>query len=152
MDDLCRLRPATSADLAAVAAMERAVFPDPWSARALEGHLDDIFVLATTDHELRGYVIARTAADEAELLNLAVHPGYRRRGLGRRLLEAAASALMAAGARRIYLEVRASNASAIAFYGSAGFRHAGRRLGYYRHPREDALLLVRPTAPETGAA
>lgn len=73
---------------------------------------------------------------EAELLNLAVRPEARRRGVGRALL-----ALLAG--RKVWLEVRASNAAAIRFYESQGFRVCGRRKGYYRDPEEDAVLMVR---------
>lgn len=75
---------------------------------------------------------------EAELLNLAVRPQARRRGLGRALL-----ALL--GGRKVWLEVRASNESAIRFYESQGFRICGRRRNYYREPEEDAVLMVRTT-------
>lgn len=73
---------------------------------------------------------------EAELLNLAVRPEARRRGVGRALL-----ALLAG--RKVWLEVRASNEAAIRFYESQGFRVCGRRKGYYRNPDEDAVLMVR---------
>lgn len=90
-----------------------------------------------------GYLFARRAADEGEILNLAVHPGHGRRGLGRELVRTVLQDLERAGAARVFLEVRESNAPAQAFYHHMGFRPAGRRPGYYTHPREDALVLVR---------
>jgi ribosomal-protein-alanine N-acetyltransferase len=88
-----------------------------------------------------GYVVAWVVADEAEIANLAVTQERRRSGIGRRLLEAAASEAEVAGARMVYLEVRESNAAARALYGSGGFTLVGRRSRYYRNPSEDALVL-----------
>lgn len=78
---------------------------------------------------------------EAELLNLAVRPEARRRGVGRALL-----ALLAR--RKVWLEVRASNEAAIRFYETQGFRVCGRRKSYYRNPEEDAVLMAREAEAE----
>ena len=85
------------------------------------------------------------AADECEILDIAVDPAARRNGLGARLLAAALAAAATRGARRCFLEVRASNAGAQAFYRAAGFVEDGRRKDYYRsgQGREDALLMSR---------
>jgi ribosomal-protein-alanine N-acetyltransferase len=90
---------------------------------------------------LGGMVAARSAADEGEILNLAVRKVLHRRGLGRRLLAHAVAALRAAGARTIFLEVRDSNAGARAFYAKAGFAESYRRRAYYRGPEEDAIVM-----------
>jgi ribosomal-protein-alanine N-acetyltransferase len=90
-----------------------------------------------------GLVAFRIIADEAEILNLAVDSSQRRRGVGSRLIEDAIAACKAAGARKIFLEVRDSNEAARNFYARMGFTEAGRRRGYYRQPAEDALVLVR---------
>ena len=81
------------------------------------------------------------AADEGEILNLAVAPAGRRRGLGRALVEAMLEALRTRGIRQVYLEVRESNSSARALYASRGFKEVGRRKAYYRRPVEDAIVL-----------
>jgi ribosomal-protein-alanine N-acetyltransferase len=94
--------------------------------------------------ELAGYVFCREVAGESELLNLAVDPELRRGGVGRMLLVAAIDWLTLRGARETFLEVRASNAAAIALYEGAGFRAVGRRPGYYQRPPEDAILYRRP--------
>ena len=99
--------------------------------------------VAIEQQDIAGAVASREAADEAEILNLAVARDWRRRGIGRRLMEAALEGAVAAGVRRVFLEVRESNAGARAFYRRLGFAEAGRRRGYYHHPAEDALLLSR---------
>jgi [ribosomal protein S18]-alanine N-acetyltransferase len=93
--------------------------------------------------DLTGVVAMRVVAGEAEILNLAVGAGWRKRGIGRRLMAAALQEAMASGARRVFLEVRESNAGARAFYAGLGFSQDGRRRNYYRDPPEDALLLAR---------
>jgi ribosomal-protein-alanine N-acetyltransferase len=90
-----------------------------------------------------GYIVALDAADEGEILNLAVAPGGRRRGLGRALVDAMLDTLADRGVRHVYLEVRESNAPARALYAALGFAEAGRRKAYYRRPVEDAIVLRR---------
>ena len=140
----CRTRRITRADLPAIADIERAVFPDPWSASAFAEHLADPCFLAEGEgRALLGYVVTRITADEAEILNVAVRDGVRRRGVGRALVEVALGALADRGVGAVHLEVRASNEPAISLYESLGFRRVGRRRGYYRTPPEDAVLLSR---------
>jgi ribosomal-protein-alanine N-acetyltransferase len=88
-----------------------------------------------------GFLIGRAAADEFEVLNLAVAQAYRRRGIATRLLKTMATWLQTAGTRHAYLEVRASNDAAIALYERHGFGPCGRRVRYYQYPQEDALML-----------
>lgn len=88
-----------------------------------------------------GFLVARTAADELEILNLGVLPQARRRGMGRLLLEAALHWGRASGAARAFLEVRESNEPARLFYEAQGFVVAGRRPLYYAQPPEAALVL-----------
>jgi ribosomal-protein-alanine N-acetyltransferase len=90
-----------------------------------------------------GFLIGRQVADEAEVLNLAVQFASRRRGQATALLSAAFEELRRGGATRAFLEVRASNTAAIAFYTSQGFSPCGRRTAYYRDPAEDALCMER---------
>lgn len=89
-----------------------------------------------------GILLGRVAADEFEILNLAVGKVHRRRGVATKLASTALEYSRAAGAQHVYLEVRASNEGAIAFYAKMGFRVCGRRPNYYRDPGEDAVLLV----------
>jgi ribosomal-protein-alanine acetyltransferase len=92
---------------------------------------------------ITGFLLARQAADEAEVLNLAVYPANRRTGTATALLLAAFERFRAGHATRIFLEVRESNAPAIAFYQKHAFRQVGRRPNYYRQPEEAALILER---------
>jgi ribosomal-protein-alanine acetyltransferase len=92
---------------------------------------------------IAGYVVALDAADEGEILNLAVAPAGRRTGLGRALVQHMLEALTARGVRQVYLEVRESNAPARALYAAHGFTEIGRRQQYYRRPVEDAIVLRR---------
>jgi ribosomal-protein-alanine N-acetyltransferase len=147
MDAACRIRAASSADLAAVAAIERAAFADPWSLGNFRARLDDLFLIAAAGGEVAGYLVAWSVGPEAEILNLAVAPAARRRGTGRALLAEALARLGAAGVTSVYLEVRPSNAAARALYASAGFHEAAVRRDYYRAPREDALVLRREAEP-----
>ena len=82
-----------------------------------------------------------------EILNLAVDPAKRRLGAGRALAQAALAEGAARGAARAFLEVRESNAAALAFYARLGFSVAGRRPDYYRDPQEAAILMARGLAP-----
>jgi ribosomal-protein-alanine N-acetyltransferase len=90
-----------------------------------------------------GFVCGRQMADEGEILNLAVRRQNRKKGEGRALLSAALEKLQSGGVRRVYLEVRESNTTAIAFYQKQGFSIMGRRPGYYREPEEAAVLMAK---------
>jgi ribosomal-protein-alanine N-acetyltransferase len=92
---------------------------------------------------LVGFLLARTIADEVEILNLAVVPTYRRRGVARRLLGAALAGAQAQEARECWLEVRASNRAALNFYCASGSALHHRRRQYYHDPPEDAVVCVR---------
>ncbi len=139
-------RPATAADIPAVAAIERDVFSDPWSARSLADALarpETVFLaLDGEDGRVAGYAIGRAVRNEGEVLNLAVRAEARRHGGGGHLLSALLGGLKRRGARRVFLEVRSSNEAAVRLYEAAGFRRIGRRPAYYAHPREDAVTMT----------
>lgn len=99
------------------------------------------FFVTTVQDRVAGYSITRVVADESELLNLAVEPDSRGRGIGGRLLDHCMQRCAAAGAVAMWLEVRASNQSARALYATRGFSEMGVRKRYYEAPREDAVLL-----------
>ena len=131
-------------DLAlALAALHAEAFDTPWSATAFADLLVQPGVMLQA--EVDGFILIRVAADEAEILTLAVRPGARRAGLGSRLVSAAAARAAAAGSQRLLLEVAEDNAPARALYDYLGFELVGRRPGYYARPQGsavDALLLV----------
>lgn len=98
--------------------------------------------VAQTGAETVGFLVARCAADEAEILNLAVAPESRRRGYATALAQEALREFRGQGVRRVFLEVRASNRAALAFYEGLAFRAVGRRGAYYEKPREDAVCMA----------
>ena len=99
------------------------------------------------DHAVAGFIVAQRAADELEILNVAVAQSVRRSGAGTRLLNQALSWGAGHHATRVHLEVRASNRTAIAFYNRHGFMVSGSRPRYYASPVEDAILLSRRIEP-----
>lgn len=141
------MRQATASDIAAIAAIERASFSDPWSPTAFRSLLANervLFALADRgDGTPVGYVVTWFLVEEAEIANLAVESAHRGIGVGAMLLDAALSATMERGITTVYLEVRDSNRAARALYGSRGFEEVGRRRNYYRAPVEDALIMRR---------
>lgn len=141
-----RIVPMTVQRLSAVAELERVCFPaDPWSEAlyraALENPAVAILLALGEDGALLGYAVLSTVLDEGNLDNIAVAPDCRRRGVADALL----GALTGFGREclaLLTLEVRASNAPAIALYEKHGFRPVGRRRNYYSDPREDAVLMT----------
>ena len=93
------------------------------------------------DGQVLGYVGSQTVLDETDMMNVAVSAQARRRGIAQALVEALVIQLKQRGSRCLSLEVRASNAPAIALYEKLGFRQVGRRPNYYSHPKEDGLIL-----------
>ncbi len=144
MDAPFRIRPATPADVPALVAIERRCFSDPWSESAFREALSSeltFTLVADTRRGPAGYLIGREAAGSGEILNLAVAPEFRRRGLGAALLEDGLAGFRRRRASEVFLEVRESNHSAQSLYLARGFRPVGQRASYYRNPREDALVL-----------
>jgi ribosomal-protein-alanine N-acetyltransferase len=138
-------RPCRIDDLEAIERIERRTFPTPWplsqfaSLLAMREGLG--WVSALPGGAVVAYAIGWVAADEAELADLAVAEGRRGEGIGTELVRAFATEAGVRGARRLYLEVRVSNAAARRFYRRLGFERVGRRAAYYREPLEDALVL-----------
>ena len=144
MDDRCRIRASAPADAVRIAELERACFPDPWSAAGIREVLEApqcLGCVAELNGIVVGYALARWVAGTGEILNLAVEPAHRRRGIAGDLLGGMLAALTGQGVQEVFLEVRESNAAARSLYQSRGFRLAGMRRAYYRLPVEDALVL-----------
>jgi [ribosomal protein S18]-alanine N-acetyltransferase len=114
-----------------------------WSAAGFfSSESQGVVVRIAENHgAILGMVAVRMVAAEAEILNVAVSPEFRRQGIGQLLIDYALAEARSAGAKKVFLEVRESNVAARALYARLGFSEAGRRRGYYRNPVEDALLL-----------
>jgi ribosomal-protein-alanine N-acetyltransferase len=144
-----KIRSLKGSDATKIAVLEW-ITPDAaqWGAEGYPqldtGELIGFGVFDEHEIELFGFIVARIAADEMEILNLGVSFRTRRQGLAKRLLTAALAEGKKSGARRAFLEVRESNSDARAFYQSQGFQETGRRKLYYSHPFEDALVLSCP--------
>lgn len=133
------------ADLPDVLIIERASFSMPWSRGAFLYEIEQNQVarcwVGREDGRIVGYICLWEVADELHVTNVAVHPHARRRGVARALIDSVFARGRAAGSRMILLEVRPSNAEAIALYESFGFHVVGRRRGYYYDTGEDALVM-----------
>lgn len=126
-----------------IAALERVCFSDPWSEKSILSELENplsCWLVAMDGEHLAGYVGSQTVLGETDMMNLAVDPDYRRKGLGKELILSLIEALRQRESRCLTLEVRDSNAPARALYEGLGFQEIGRRRNYYRNPREDALI------------
>ena len=138
-------------DAAAMQALEAACFSLPWSREQCRAAFDQQAFVAYGLEEagvLQGYISLYRAADELEVLNLAVLPAVRRRGLGERLLRTALQEAEKTGINRALLEVRTGNAPAIALYEKCGFVRVGKRPRYYADTGEDALIYQCDLVPQ----
>ena len=127
-----------------IAQLETVCFSTPWSENSVGEELKNplsLWLLAVEGETLLGYVGSQTVMGETDMMNVAVDPDYRRQGLGEKLVLALVEALRERDSHCLTLEVRASNAPAIALYEKLGFAQVGRRPNYYRNPKEDALIL-----------
>ena len=141
---MIRLEWMTDAHVAQVAELEKLCFSDPWSENSVASELKNplsLWLVALDGATVAGYVGSQSVLDEADMMNIAVHPDYRRKGIARQLVTELVAALAKKGVHSLALEVRASNAPAIALYEQLGFQQVGRRPNYYRNPKEDALIL-----------
>jgi len=139
------LAPMRLMDLDRVLAIEMQTYEFPWTRgnfvdSLADGHLAR--VLLDVEGEIQGYFLAMVGVDEMHLLNISVAPDQQRRGWARLMLDALVAGARAAGKSQIWLEVRRSNAPALALYTRYGFKEVGLRRAYYpaREGREDALL------------
>ena len=130
--------------VAQVAALEKICFSDPWSENSVALELKNplsCWLVAEEDGKVTGYVGSQTVMDESDMMNVAVHPDYRRKGIAEKPVMELVEALKKRDSRCLTLEVRASNEPARALYEKQGFVQVGLRKNYYRNPREDALIL-----------
>ena len=136
--------PMNESHVAQVAELEKICFSDPWSEKSVASELNNslsCWLVAEENGVVTGYVGSQTVIDESDMMNVAVHPDHRRKGIAEALILALSADLKERQNQCLTLEVRASNATAIALYEKTGFAEVGRRKNYYRNPKEDALIL-----------
>ena len=135
----------TSDHVAQVAELERICFgTEAWSEKSVTSELNNplsFWLVAVDGDRIAGYVGSQTVLDESDMMNVAVHPDYRKQGIATALIVGLVEELRKRGSRCLTLEVRASNENAISVYQKLQFQEVGRRKNYYRNPKEDALIL-----------
>ena len=150
------LRRLDQADLDTVEAIERASYPTPWSRSMFAAELRKPSALALGAYlesgELAGYAFVSRYVDAWHVMNVAVDPQHRRRGIATELLERLFEVTANDQRRGYTLEVRVSNADAIRLYERLGFQSRGIRRGYYTDNREDALIMWRDATPSEKAS
>lgn len=127
-----------------IAELEKLCFSDPWSEKSVASELTNplsLWLVALEGELVAGYVGSQTVLDETDMMNIAVHPDFRRRGVGEKLVNALVEELEKRGSRCLTLEVRSTNAPARSLYEKMGFVQIGLRKNYYRNPKEDACIL-----------
>lgn len=142
--------PMTAAHVPAVAELERLCFSTPWNEDILNHELVNplsLWYVAEVEGQVAGYVGSQTVIDEADMMNIAVFPQFRRMGIAKMLLDKLEDTLAGNGVLWLALEVRASNEAAITLYQSRGYEQVGRRPRYYFKPTEDALILKKGLMP-----
>ncbi len=147
------LPPMQESDLDEVLLLEQRSFSEPWTRKMFLGELHgNAFAtnLVLRADKLLGYIMFWVVFEELHIMNLAVLPQVRRQGLGTALVRHALMAAAAQGARTALLEVRASNTAALAMYRKLGFVQKSVRKGYYDHPREDAVIMMRELLEKGG--
>jgi ribosomal-protein-alanine N-acetyltransferase len=130
--------------VAAIAQLEKLCFSDPWSEKSIGSELNNrlsYWLVAMEGDTLVGYVGSQSVLGESDMMNIAVHPEHRRKGIAEALVISLVTELTARGNHSLMLEVRPSNTPAITLYEKLGFTQVGRRPNYYRNPKEDALIL-----------
>ena len=133
-----------SEHVAPIAQIEKLCFNDPWSERSIASELDNrlsLWLVAMDSDRLVGYVGSQSVLGETDMMNIAVHPDYRRRGIAEQLVIQLVEALKEKGNHSLMLEVRVSNEPARKLYEKLGFTQVGLRKNYYRNPKEDACIL-----------
>lgn len=143
VNDEIRIVPMTAGHVAAIAAIERQCFSEPWSEKALAEELNvpsAVFLTALAGESVAGYMGVHHLGDCAYVCNVAVSPEYRRRSVASALIGAQIDSARRAGMSEISLEVRTSNAAARALYEKFGFTLIGTRPNFYSSPKENAEI------------
>ena len=139
------VRAASEADIPRILEIERDAIAPPWTHGSLLSEIysvDSFFALAVVTDGISGFIVLRRAADEGELLQIAVDTAGRRQGVADALMAAALDWARDADIGSVYLEVRKSNEAALSLYKKHGFAYAGARKNYYTDPTEDAVIMA----------
>lgn len=139
------IREMSAEDVLEVIEIEKASYTMPWSETSFLSEIysrHSITRIAEFNGKIVSYICVKKVADEGHLLNLAVHPDYRGRGIARMLFKDAVEDLHAGNCRFLYLEVRVSNNAAIKMYTDLNFKVVGTRKDYYIRPTENALIMM----------
>lgn len=140
------IRRMAEGDLDVVCAIEKEVFQDPWSLNAFKTDLYNSMawpMVAEFENKVVGYSNIYIVAGEVQIGNFAVAPGFRNRGVGKKMMNQIFQKAGESNCHSIFLEVRESNRPAVELYRSFGFVPAGKRKDYYSHPRENAIIMVK---------
>ena len=139
------IREMTKEDIPGVLQIEQTLQGRQWSSRGYEESLQQdytfFYVAEAPDHRIAGYCCLQRMYEEAEIVNVAVHPQLREKRIGAQMLREVIEKEREAGTERIVLEVRKSNRAAIRMYEKAGFAQIGLRKGFYEFPTEDAVIM-----------
>ena len=141
-----RLVPLSSYNIPIIAKMEKKYFSQPWTENVLRdelGSTNSYFMVAMYETEVIGYVGMYCVCQEGYITNLAVEERYRERGVGKFLLQSCLEFAEKKQFEFVYLEVRASNSTAIKLYVSQGFKRVGMRKNFYKEPEEDAIIFTK---------
>lgn len=133
-------------DLEQVMVIENENFSVPWTETGFFSFLirqDAMFLVAEENEQIRGYCGVVTVLDEGDITNVSVDKKYQGQGIGKALVQGLIEKTMEAGVTTLHLEVRESNAGAIALYEKMGFEKVGVRKNYYEAPTEDGVLMSR---------
>ena len=143
--------PLKSEHVAQVAKLEAECFSMPWSEKSISSEITNplaFWLVAVDGDAVAGYVGSQSVMGEADMMNIAVAPAYRRTGVAKTLVEKLILGLQERDVHCLTLEVRSSNNAAISLYEKMGFDQIGRRPNYYSAPKEDALILRKEWACE----
>jgi len=133
-----------STHVVSIAELEKLCFSDPWSENSIRSELENTlshWLVALEGQTVVGYIGSQTVMGETDMMNVAVHPDFRRRGIAEALIGKLVADLKAKESHSLTLEVRSSNSAAQKLYEKLGFDLVGKRPRYYRNPKEDALIL-----------
>jgi len=134
-------------DIPFVYEIERLSFPNPWHESTFLGEIQNqpisfpFVIVHSQQKKVIGYIILWHIRDEVQINNIAIHPDFRRKGIGEAVMRKVLDQMAREKAKFVFLEVRPSNIAAFSLYRKLGFKVLGIRKDYYTHPREDALLL-----------